>query len=184
MIDAVYRTSVEQSAAVPGGEAGGRSPKRGSLTADEVNELLGRAPIGRVGVISDGEPYVVPVNFAWLDGRVVVHGSEGGRLVEAVRAGGRVCFEVDEYHGTVEAATPCHHSTEYVSALGFGTAKIVEDPRERTRALKAIVVKYASQEMADRLTDAVAENYRSRRSGSRVRVMQISFDRLSGRFNL
>jgi alanyl-tRNA synthetase len=37
---------------------------------EEIAQILGRAAVGRLGLIADGEPYVVPLNFAYADGRI------------------------------------------------------------------------------------------------------------------
>ena len=75
----------------------------GLLNQDEIEALLRRCRIGRVGCCVDDRPYVVPVDYAY-DGTAVYVASGQGRKIEAMRAQPRVCFEVDEVdeaHGTV-----------------------------------------------------------------------------------
>jgi uncharacterized protein len=69
----------------------------GLLSQDEIEALLRRRRIGRIGCCVDDRPYVVPVNYAY-DGSVVYVISGPGRKIDAMRAEPRVCFEVEEIH--------------------------------------------------------------------------------------
>ncbi|MGE5541736.1 MAG: pyridoxamine 5'-phosphate oxidase family protein, partial [Bacillota bacterium] len=51
----------------------------------EARILLETLQVGRLGlVLPSGRPYVVPVNFVFLDGRVYVHSAREGSKVEAI----------------------------------------------------------------------------------------------------
>ena len=67
----------------------------GLLSQDEIEALLRRHRIGRIGCCIDDCPYVVPVNYAY-DGSAVYVISGPGRKIDAMRADPRVCFEIDE----------------------------------------------------------------------------------------
>jgi nitroimidazol reductase NimA-like FMN-containing flavoprotein (pyridoxamine 5'-phosphate oxidase superfamily) len=67
----------------------------GLLSQDEIEALLRRCRVGRMGCCIDDRPYVVPVNFAY-DGSAVYVVSGPGRKIDAMRTDPRVCFEVDE----------------------------------------------------------------------------------------
>ena len=67
----------------------------GLLSQDEIEALLRRCRVGRIGCCIDDRPYVVPVNFAY-DGSAVYVVSGPGRKIDAMRADPGVCFEVDE----------------------------------------------------------------------------------------
>jgi uncharacterized protein len=64
------------------------------VAADECLRLLATQKVGRVGVVLDNQPLILPVNYA-LDGDTVVFRTDpGSKLVAAVLE--RVAFEVDE----------------------------------------------------------------------------------------
>ena len=67
----------------------------GLLSKDEIEALLRRCRIGRIGCCIDDRSYVVPINYAY-DGSAVYVLSGPGRKIDAMRADPRVCFEVDE----------------------------------------------------------------------------------------
>lgn len=60
----------------------------------ECLRLLGTQRVGRLGFIVDGQPMVLPVNYAIQGGVVVFRTGEGTKLDAAIES--RVSFEVDE----------------------------------------------------------------------------------------
>lgn len=66
----------------------------GELNEAQVEEVLGRAVVGRIGCISDGRPYVVPICYVYDHGCVYGH-SIAGKKLAAMRENSQVCFEVE-----------------------------------------------------------------------------------------
>ncbi len=67
----------------------------GKMTADEMEQLLLRGTIGRLGCSTEGRVYLVPITYAY-DGECVVAHSADGLKVRTMRANPNVCFEVEE----------------------------------------------------------------------------------------
>ncbi|RWD60944.1 MAG: pyridoxamine 5'-phosphate oxidase family protein [Mesorhizobium sp.] len=65
------------------------------MTAQECRSHLAESRVGRLGCVSDGVPYVVPVSFVYENGHIYSF-SLIGHKVEAMRGHPQVCFEVDE----------------------------------------------------------------------------------------
>lgn len=65
-------------------------------------KLLELAPIGRLAFVQDGEPVILPVNHAFVDGVVLFRTAPGSKLAAAAMRQ-PVAFEVDgiseTYHG-------------------------------------------------------------------------------------
>lgn len=70
--------------------------KVGVLSDDQCLELLQALPVGRIGFIVDGQPMVLPVNYAWIDGAVVFRTAAGEKM-DSVVGRQAVCFEVDHW---------------------------------------------------------------------------------------
>ena len=64
------------------------------LSHAECLELLAGHHFGRIGVVADGQPIILPVNYVFHDGQVAVRTDPGTKLTAAAQ--GRVAFEVDE----------------------------------------------------------------------------------------
>jgi uncharacterized protein len=62
---------------------------------DECFRLLEQSSVGRLGVIDGDRPVVLPVNYAVVDGEIVLRTDEGMKLRAAERA--PVAFEVDAF---------------------------------------------------------------------------------------
>ena len=66
------------------------------LSREEIDALLRRELVGRIGCHAGGATYVVPVIYAY-DGRGFVVASVEGRKLRMMRESRRVSFEVDRY---------------------------------------------------------------------------------------
>jgi nitroimidazol reductase NimA-like FMN-containing flavoprotein (pyridoxamine 5'-phosphate oxidase superfamily) len=70
-----------------------RTPVLTELLRDECLQLLESQQVGRLAVVADGYPYVVPVNYA-LDGeRIIIRTDPGTKFYAADRE--HVGFEID-----------------------------------------------------------------------------------------
>jgi nitroimidazol reductase NimA-like FMN-containing flavoprotein (pyridoxamine 5'-phosphate oxidase superfamily) len=115
-----------------------RLPKRGHYDRQTIYQILDEALICHVGFMVDGQPYVIPINFARIDDTIVLHGAKASRLLKHVEAGHPVCIEATIVDGLVLARAVFHHSLNYRSVVVFGTGRLVTDAREKLRALEAV----------------------------------------------
>lgn len=107
-------------------------------TREEMETLLQEETIGYLGLCSDGEPYVVPLNHAYVDGRILAHCAMTGKKLDCIRANPRVCYTIGRQSGVVRRhaeGDPCHVDSD--SVICYGTARIVEDMQERKALLNA-----------------------------------------------
>ena len=121
-----------------------RLSERGATERAELLEFLDEALIAHIGVLAGEHPVVLPVAFA-VDpdgpdegGTLYVHGSVAAGWLRRA-PGTAVCATVTSLDGLVLARSGFHHSMNYRSAVVIGTARVVEDPEERSRALDLIV---------------------------------------------
>lgn len=119
-----------------------RRKDREMKTSREMELLLEKMPVGRLGITTKNGPYVVPMNFLFFEGHIYLHSALSGRKMESLRADSRVCFLVDEVGSQVLSQRGCGISQIYRSVLCFGRAKFVEDPIEKKAILERMVQKY------------------------------------------
>ena len=115
-----------------------RLPKRGHYDRQTIYQILDEALICHVGFAVDGQPYVIPINFARIDDTVVLHGAKASRLLKHVEAGYPICVEATIVDGLVLARSVFHHSVNYRSVVVFGTGRLVTDAQEKLAALEAV----------------------------------------------
>jgi nitroimidazol reductase NimA-like FMN-containing flavoprotein (pyridoxamine 5'-phosphate oxidase superfamily) len=98
------------------------------LQHDECIALLTTVELGRLGVVEEGEPLVLPVNFTYIDDAVVIHTDEGTKLSAANY--GRAALEADDID-------PVTHEGWSVLVRGraFEITEAVDRLSERLRAV-------------------------------------------------
>jgi uncharacterized protein len=115
-----------------------RIPERGHYDRETIYRILDEALICHVGFVENGQPYVIPINFARLGNTIVLHGAKASRLLKHIEAGNPVCVETTIVDGLVLARSVFHHSVNYRSVVLLGRGRPLEDKQEKLAALKAI----------------------------------------------
>jgi nitroimidazol reductase NimA-like FMN-containing flavoprotein (pyridoxamine 5'-phosphate oxidase superfamily) len=104
----------------------------------EIEAILQDSPIGFLGMAVDGKPYVVPLNFAYVEGKILFHCALEGKKLDCLAANPAVCFSVARQQGAIklhEQRDPCHMDSE--SVVCYGTARVIANLAERQAALNA-----------------------------------------------
>ncbi len=115
-----------------------RLPKRGHYDRETIYRILDEALICHVGFVEEGQPYIIPINFARVDDNILLHGAKASRLLKHIAAGCPVCVEATVVDGLVLARSVFHHSVNYRSVVLFGRGRPVEEEQEKLSALEAI----------------------------------------------
>ena len=96
------------------------------------------------GVLSvegdDGFPYGVPVNYAFVEGKIYIHATNcESHKSDAIRRNEKVCFTVVSRHEIEKEKLTTH----YASAVVFGTARIIEEETGKIEAIKKMMSRLA-----------------------------------------
>lgn len=114
------------------------------LSQTWMEETLNQAQwleLGLVGI--DGWPYVVPMNFAYKNGYLILHGAKQGKKVEMLYENPKVCFQaVTDAEIIRNEENPSAFSMKYRSVTGFGIAEILEGIPEKREVLKILMRHY------------------------------------------
>ena len=110
---------------------------------NEIRGILDRAKIVRVGMVDNGKPYVVPMNYGYVleDGKLTLylHGAKRGRKLDVLRKNPNVFIELDTDIVPFEGRTACHFGVCYSSVMGEGKAEIIEDADGKKQALTILM---------------------------------------------
>lgn len=137
---------------------------------DEIEAVLKKATVCRLGLADGNIPYVVPLNFGFNGNSLYFHSAKEGRKLDIIRRNNNVCFEMDADQAFVPAEKGCNWSLKYRSVIGNGKACFVDAPAEKIAALKIIMAHYS-----DKQYDFTAEE------AARVAVVRIDIESLSGK---
>jgi hypothetical protein len=115
-----------------------RLPELAVPDRQDVVALLDRSSLCHVGLVTDGQPFVIPTLYARVGDELLLHGSVASRLVRHVRTGEPICVTVTEVDGLVLARSAFETSMNYRSVVVLGTGREITEPGERLAALRAI----------------------------------------------
>ena len=101
------------------------------LNQSEITKLLTEGTVGRLGCVDHGEPYVVPINYFFEDGKIYSH-SLPGHKIDLLRAHPRACLQVDKIE----------NGFEWRSALAFGNYQEIGSPDERRAVLRKFLDRF------------------------------------------
>ena len=103
----------------------------------QIDSIIRRSKVCRLGLSDDGQPYIVPLCFGYDGKALYFHCAKEGRKIDILRKNSAVCFEFDIVEGMVEADRACDWGIRYQSVIGFGEARIIEDVNDKQKALAA-----------------------------------------------
>ncbi|GAB5374973.1 MAG: pyridoxamine 5'-phosphate oxidase family protein [Acuticoccus sp.] len=119
-----------------------RAHQRGSVEKAAVYAIVDAAMLGHVAYVIDGQPFATPT-LIWREGDTLLwHGSAASRMLKSARNGLDACVTVSHLDGLVLARSGMHHSVNYRSAMCYGTARLITDPQEKTRALDGLIDRF------------------------------------------
>ena len=109
---------------------------------EEMEQILREEVLGYLGLAGDGQPYVVPLNYAYAAGKILFHCALTGQKLDAIGRNPHVCFTVGRQTGEVRdhAGAPCHVDSD--SVICYGRARLLDDLTERAAALNAFNRRY------------------------------------------
>jgi len=112
----------------------------------ECERMLAAMPVGVLVMCRDGEPYAVPINHAYADGRLYFHCAPEGKKLDMIRANPRVCYVVNRDFGERDGPLDprqCHGHWE--SVIASGTARAMEDREELRAAFTIFLASFDSE---------------------------------------
>ena len=135
-----------------------RRKEKEILDREEIESIIRKADVCRLGLSDNNIPYIVPLNFGYRDSCLYFHTPKVGKKIDMIKGNNRVCFELDIDHEVVRADNPCDWNMKYQSVIGYGRAFLLEDIDEKRQALDVIIEDYSGQtgEYAEKLVDRLA----------------------------
>jgi nitroimidazol reductase NimA-like FMN-containing flavoprotein (pyridoxamine 5'-phosphate oxidase superfamily) len=137
-----------------------------ALTHEEMQAFLQRERILRLGLDADGERYLVPLGYVWLDGLICCV-TLPGRKTRMLGRNPRVSFQVDD------SAT--RGVFDWTSVTGEGQVEFVGNPARTQEILEAFLARFAD------MPEWAAKQYEERVTAEALVFLQIRVLEMSGR---
>ena len=125
----------------------------------ELQAIVQSAQVCRLALADRDTPYIVPMHFGMKGSTLYFHCAHEGRKLDIISRNPVVCFEIEGDLSIVNTGKPCNWSTRYASIIGYGTASLVTDLKQKKEALTVIVAHYAPDivcEFQEKKVDEVA----------------------------
>ena len=136
----------------------------------EIDQFLTCARVGRIGLTSKEGPYIVPVGFAYSDGKIFFHTCKDGLKMEAIRTNPKVCFEIDESISDGSLAK---------SVIIWGQVEVIEEKERMIPYLQKLIDKYRVSVLFGEYMNKGDRNVKEELS--KVRICLIAPHRINGR---
>ena len=105
---------------------------------NEILKILDTCKIVHVGLVDDGQPYVLPMCYGYTmdDGELTLylHGATTGYKLDVIRANPTACFEMECDVVPFEGEVACQYGICYSSIIGKGTGNHHRCGGEKTGA--------------------------------------------------
>ena len=151
-----------------------RLPDRGSRDSETIHAILDAAFLAHVGFGVNGQPFVIPTLYGREADTLYLHGSSASRMLRQLETGVPACVNVTLVDGLVLARSAFHHSMNYRSVVAFGTARKINEPELKTRALRVI----SEHVIAGRWNDVREPNEKELKATT---VLEFSIDEASAK---
>jgi nitroimidazol reductase NimA-like FMN-containing flavoprotein (pyridoxamine 5'-phosphate oxidase superfamily) len=149
-------------------------------SAAELAELLQSGDICHLSMVDDGKPYVIPLNYGYIEGgyleggttngALYFHSAPEGRKLDILRKNPQVCFCIVADHQLIEGVKACSWSASYRSVIGTGKAFILTEPAEKDEGLKILMAQYSDRDYEF-----------SEKDLERVVVIRVEIEEMSGK---
>jgi nitroimidazol reductase NimA-like FMN-containing flavoprotein (pyridoxamine 5'-phosphate oxidase superfamily) len=116
-----------------------RNPARASYERAVAHAILDEALVATVAFDDDGRTFAIPMGYARLGERLLLHAASSSRFARVLAAGTPLCVTVTLLDGLVLARSAMHHSINYRSVVALGVAVELTEREEKLAALARLV---------------------------------------------
>lgn len=139
----------------------------------ELESIVNQCDICFVGMVEqDGTPYVIPMNFGYLDHEIILHSGPHGKHLSLLELNNRVCVTFCTKHKLVyqHPDVACSYSMTSKSVLCKGAVTFVEDLKEKEELMNLLMKNYTDRQF--KYSTPALMN---------VKVWRVSIDEMTGK---
>ena len=123
---------------------------RTSIITDQLEkeDVINQCTICYVGMVeADGTPYVIPMNFGYLNGEIILHSAPHGKHLGLLELSNRICvtFCTDGKLVYQHPDVACSYSMLAKSVVCKGSVSFIEDLAEKAETLNSMMQKFSDR---------------------------------------
>lgn len=119
---------------------------------------------------SDGQPYAIPLNFYYEDGKIYFHGAKAGHKIDIIRENPKVSFNVYT-HGI---PSEIKRGVDVESVTVFGTIREMENSETAVSFLRKLGLKYFPDDR-----EYIENEVNSTKAA--VQMLELTIDQMTGK---
>jgi uncharacterized protein len=119
-----------------------RRKEKNIESKEEIEQILKAGKVIRVA-FAGKEPYLLPFNYGYEDGKIYIHCAKEGKKLELIKNDARVAFEVSVDGELKTGEISCGYGYSFRCVLGKGKARLAVNEKEVVAALDAIMLQQA-----------------------------------------
>lgn len=128
------------------------------INRSEIDSIIRKCDVIRIGISVEDTPYIVPMNFGYTGESFYCHCAKEGRKLDMLSINPAICFELDTDHQLITMGDEaCKWTMTYSSVMGTGQVIIVEDKLDKQNALNLIMAQYGGKEAGYTYPDKMLE---------------------------
>jgi uncharacterized protein len=109
----------------------------------ECERIINGTFQGVLCMAENNEPYALPINHAYRDGKFYFHSAAAGRKLDVINKNPNVTYVINRYYGDSEnlgKSLKCHGLWE--SVIAYGKAKVITEREELLSTFKTFMAYY------------------------------------------
>ncbi len=103
-----------------------------------IEEILKIGETCTLGLVDDGEPYLVPMNYGYVNGAMWFHCAPDGLKLDILKKNPRICFSVVTDYEMVRTPDFSNYTSHYRSVTGWGKVEIMQTDEEMIEGLNVL----------------------------------------------
>jgi len=136
----------------------------------EIEHIIQSENVLRLGLCVENQPYIVPVNYGYLNKQFYIHSAKEGRKLDLIAKNPNVCIEIERDNELVIGDEACKYTMKFKSLIGFGRATVLTQKEDVKMGLEVLMAQFSDSEFVF-----------NEKAMSRVAIIRIDINEITGK---
>ncbi|MBI9013483.1 MAG: pyridoxamine 5'-phosphate oxidase family protein [Clostridiales bacterium] len=147
-----------------------RRKEKSMESMKEIELIIQSEKVLRLGLCAENQPYIVPVNYGYLNKQFFIHCAKEGRKLDMIAKNPNVCIEIERANELVTGDVACQYTMKFESIIGFGQATILTELEDVKMGLEILMAQFSDLKFTF-----------NEKAMSRVAIIKIDIDEITGK---